>query len=440
MNRDRFAGFSQPIDLRWFERETKRLLFRGFLFALFFHAGLVLLMPPREHPKAVFIPPKPERIIHANIIERPAPPALPYLGGKARFIPRLLRPQGVARPGPSLPAMPGFAGKRIPSPLTDRSYNVPSEPLPTPIWKAGTDSAYTLPAEVASLEQPGRIIPGETTLEDELLTPEDFTDTREARTRGMVFYNPNRKMGVRGVIPLPSLYTSSQPAKNLSPGLDGLAEGLRQLTDITVANRRNVYLQQNTVFEYPFLYIACAEQWEYLPEEAKKMGVYLRGGGFALLEDLTPWLENSPGEASLRQFIRDALGSGVRFEPIPNDHPLFHSYFDFDDGPPLGAEFQGDKGMNTPMPRLRGLEGIWLNGRLAVVYSPKGYGVLWMRRGGNEPQLKMGVNLVVAALLQDGGKTLKKRDATLHTGIMSRRNTAGALRSPGSGSRPARRR
>ena len=49
------------------------------------------------------------------------------------------------------------------------------------------------------------------------------------------------------------------------------------------------------------------------------------------------------------------------------------------------------------------LEGIWIGGRLAVVFSNKGYTVNWNEISGNDAQLKMGVNLMVFALTQPGG-------------------------------------
>jgi hypothetical protein len=52
---------------------------------------------------------------------------------------------------------------------------------------------------------------------------------------------------------------------------------------------------------------------------------------------------------------------------------------------------------------------VWLGERLAAVYIDKGYGHRW-RDGfytyqyrGNEPAMKLGVNLVVFALTQKGG-------------------------------------
>ncbi len=92
------------------------------------------------------------------------------------------------------------------------------------------------------------------------------------------------------------------------------------------------------------------------------------------------------------------------------------------------------------MNRPKGLEGLWINGRLAVVFSHKGYGVLWSRRENNEPQLRMGMNLVVFSLLQEGGKAVKRQDGTLDPGIMSKRNTSGSASPRGAGPRASQRR
>ena len=48
------------------------------------------------------------------------------------------------------------------------------------------------------------------------------------------------------------------------------------------------------------------------------------------------------------------------------------------------------------------LEGYYIEGRLAAIYCDKGYGVLWNQNSGNEPQLKMGINIVIYALTQPG--------------------------------------
>ncbi len=66
---------------------------------------------------------------------------------------------------------------------------------------------------------------------------------------------------------------------------------------------------------------------------------------------------------------------------------------------------QGETARNTSMSKpVFYLEGIWIDGRLAVIYSDKGYSCKWQEYQNNDPQLKMGVNMVIYALTQEGGR------------------------------------
>jgi hypothetical protein len=56
------------------------------------------------------------------------------------------------------------------------------------------------------------------------------------------------------------------------------------------------------------------------------------------------------------------------------------------------------------------LEGVWLDDRLVAVYSDKGYGAKWKDTSNNEPQLRMGVNMVIFALTQEGSIAQQKMD------------------------------
>ena len=56
------------------------------------------------------------------------------------------------------------------------------------------------------------------------------------------------------------------------------------------------------------------------------------------------------------------------------------------------------------------LEGIWIDDRLVAIYSDKGYARKWEDTSNNEPQLKMGVNMVVYALTQQGSIAQQKMD------------------------------
>ena len=60
--------------------------------------------------------------------------------------------------------------------------------------------------------------------------------------------------------------------------------------------------------------------------------------------------------------------------------------------------------------RVLYLEGIWIDDRLVTIYSGKGYAKKWADTWNNEPQLRMGVNMVVYALTQEGSIAQQKME------------------------------
>jgi hypothetical protein len=126
----------------------------------------------------------------------------------------------------------------------------------------------------------------------------------------------------------------------------------------------------------------------------------MRGGGFVFAENSMARLEYGPAEASLRKMFKDVLGKNARFQILPNDHPIYHCFFEFNDGPPPGEEiFNARYTQGVPSPYL---EGIYLDGRLVALYSDKAYGKMWQGQSRDQPQLRIGINLVVYALTQEG--------------------------------------
>ena len=55
------------------------------------------------------------------------------------------------------------------------------------------------------------------------------------------------------------------------------------------------------------------------------------------LDNSQPQSELSASGASLRKMLVDVIPN-ARFAPIPDNHQIYHSFFDFDDGPPQGSE------------------------------------------------------------------------------------------------------
>ena len=252
--------------------------------------------------------------------------------------------------------------------------------------------------------------------------------TNEKKIRGRAIQDPVNKQEVNGFINIPTVWGEQlKVSDRLGRVTIGLVEAIKKYTDIRANVDSHLYLSSPHLTQYPFVYIATDQAFELTKAERNNFENYLRNGGFALLESLrtdyidpVPIMTNdySQAEASLKQMVKDTLKEDARFLPIPVSHPLYHCFFDFDDGPPEGTEvisvitqYLGSAGIESRLktPRSRPyLEGIFLDDRLAVVYSGKGYGIIWKYLTNNEIQQQMGVNFVVYALTQKGGIAQKE--------------------------------
>ena len=173
-------------------------------------------------------------------------------------------------------------------------------------------------------------------LRDELLRP---CDLDFGRYRGLIFEEAGRKQNIRGFIKIPTVWGSQlKPPDNLKRSVIGLVEAVNRYTEVRADIDPHLMLDSRRLRETPFIYITTDRVFELTAAERKTLGDSLRNGGFAVLDNGTPEYDYSQAEASLRQMLRDSLGAHARFLPIPRSHPLYHCYFDFDDGPPQGSE------------------------------------------------------------------------------------------------------
>ena len=238
--------------------------------------------------------------------------------------------------------------------------------------------------------------------EKRLSMQEEFLDLDALDTgkyKGLVIQNPTDKQDIQGFV-----YLALAVGEELDPptprAIPQLARAVNKYTMINAKVEDRLPLDSRDLFKAPFVYVTASRGFNLTAHEASNVGKYLRTGGFVFAENDAPHLEYGPAEASLRKMFRDVLGKDARFQMLGYDHPIHHSFFDFDDGPPPGGEVEGSRsGDGIPSPHL---EGIVLEGRLVAVYSDKAYGNMWEREFQNEPQLKMGLNLVVFALTQQG--------------------------------------
>jgi len=197
------------------------------------------------------------------------------------------------------------------------------------------------------------------------------------------------------------------PPQDLPRGVINLKEAMNRYTKIETHLDTHLILSTERLLEMPFVYVSTKQAFDLTETERKNLRKYFENGGFLVAENAEPLGDLSRGAASLKRMLLETIPN-ARFAPIPVGHPLYHCFFDFDDGAPNGAEI-GTYGRDTDFKGtlmskpVFGLEGVWYRGRLAAVYSDKGYIVKWNDSQNNEPQLKMGVNFIVFALTQEGG-------------------------------------
>ena len=228
-----------------------------------------------------------------------------------------------------------------------------------------------------------------------------FAGSGERPGSPMVIIDPFDKQNIRGNVSIAYVWGEQLdfPLRFVR-GLFNLKNAVLKWTSLNITFEEHVVLSSERLHSMPFVYVTSDDIFELTKTERLNVRKYLENGGFMVLENAYPKGDFSISEASLKKMVRDAVPN-TRFAPIPISHPLYHSFFDFDDGPPIGAEL-GRAG-RFPSPRRYYLEGVWIGDRLVAIYSNKGYIIRWSEEEENDPQLRMGVNMIVFALTQEDG-------------------------------------
>ena len=418
-----FARFSAVIDMRRLERQAWKLLYAGFVFSTVFYLVLGIFITYRR-PEISGNRPENMRRMTVDLIEVPRREVVnPYEYWRGPLHP--LRDRQVYRPRQRY-AIPGGspAFKRIQRP-DDHAYRFRGEDL-------GIDAEALIQAivrgEISKIARAGIRDPekfrletyqatrlsrkpesraGRISMRDELLRIEDLNT---GKYKGLVVLNPADERDIKGYVYVPAAITGEQlaPPRATRRLVSGMASLLKTHTGIIARADSEFTLSSPSLARFPFLYIAADENFDLAETEWVNLGVYLRKGGFAFLEAYggdDPTLPPK-GSGALKRMLRDALGSGGELQPLPQDHFLYHSFFDFDDGPPHLERETDPEGFQPAAV----LEGIWLDGRLAAVYSEKGYGREWSRPSGQDAFRRFGVNLMIFVLTQPGGVTLRLVD------------------------------
>jgi hypothetical protein len=161
---------------------------------------------------------------------------------------------------------------------------------------------------------------------------------------------------------------------------------------------RIVDLASDELFEYPFCYLSGHKLVQFNQQEGAHFKQYVEHGGFVFVDDCNHDIDGlfarSFEEQMAQLFGPEALGK------IPNDHPIYSSFFTFEKGPPTSSFELNGWGDDLVHDYLKAIE---VNGRIGVLYSNKDYGCEWdydfrNKRFLAKDNTQFAVNIIVYAL------------------------------------------
>ncbi len=177
-----------------------------------------------------------------------------------------------------------------------------------------------------------------------------------------------------------------------------LLNSLVEYTTIPVNTIENIVpLSSEKVYQVPFCYLTGHKLVQFTKDEKKIFENYVRRGGFVFVDDCNHDIDGLFAKSFELQ-MKEIFGEESLVK-LPNNHPIYSSFFEFD-GPPTTSQELNGWGDDLVHDYLKA---ILINGRIGVLYSNKDYGCEWdydfrNKRWYKNDNTRFAVNIVVHAL------------------------------------------
>ncbi|MDG1750414.1 MAG: DUF4159 domain-containing protein [Thalassotalea sp.] len=160
---------------------------------------------------------------------------------------------------------------------------------------------------------------------------------------------------------------------------------------------RIIPLSDPQMLNSPFCYMAGHRLVQFSHEEKENFKRYVENGGFVFVDDCNHDIDGMFARTFEKQMSE--LFGEESLNKIPNDHPIYSSFFKFDGPPRTSIELNG-WGDDLVHNYLKAIE---VNGRIAVLYSNKDLGCEWDYDFRNKRWLKVdntrfAVNIVIYSM------------------------------------------
>lgn len=178
-----------------------------------------------------------------------------------------------------------------------------------------------------------------------------------------------------------------------------LLNSLLEYTSIPLEQEEKIVeLSSKEIFKYPFCYLSGHKLVQFNQAEAANFKQYIQNGGFVFVDDCNHDIDGLFAKSFETQMGN--LFGPQSLKKIPNDHPIYSSFFKFEKGPPTTSFELNGWGDDLVHDYLKA---ITINNRIGVLYSNKDYGCEWdydfrNKRFLAEDNTKFGVNIILYAM------------------------------------------
>ena len=153
------------------------------------------------------------------------------------------------------------------------------------------------------------------------------------------------------------------------------------------------------LLSFPFLFMTGHKLVRFSAPERERLRSFVAHGGLLFSDDCNHDV-NGLYARSFEQEMRSVFGEAGAMPKLSSRHPIYRSFFTFEEGPPPTSHELNGWGDQIVHDYLRAVAH---QGRVGVLYSNKDYGCEWdydwrNKRFQREDNTKFGVNVVVYAM------------------------------------------
>ena len=153
------------------------------------------------------------------------------------------------------------------------------------------------------------------------------------------------------------------------------------------------------LMSFPFLFMTGHKLVRFSGDERDSLRAFVESGGLLFADDCNHDVSGLFAR-SFEQEMKTIFGAAGAMPKLPARHPLYRSFFTFEDGPPTTSHELNGWGDEIVHDYLRA---VTHKGRIGVLYSNKDYGCEWdydwrNKRFQREDNTRFAVNVVVYAM------------------------------------------